>query len=775
MDITERLVRQVLSLEHDATRFERFACELVSRDEGAAYLPTSTTWDLGRDGRTDRIDGDVIQGVLAATVRSDLEVKFAEDLERLVATTRFEKVLLCATSTASEKRVNEIELALAPLLPRGSRFRLLLLGELSHLAIRHVDVFQKHYGAELNGLFELAGPSRDFATPSATGLALAGAIAGSDEGVALSDAASHQLVLLSLQRRPTMTGAGICQQVTAMLRLDRGLPAGYFNATIDLMLAEGTVNKLANGRFSLSEAGKGAVAGVLKETSSRLALQREQFVRDLAPLIDATLDSAQADALWLATIEELTLSLLRDGEECVGCISVILSGASAASSTSESREFNAALYQASLSVNNPQLREQILRALQLMLRREGTALHSWLVDATAAYIAMCSLGLERTTAQQAARVLSQYVLIPDTDVLLSLLSPAEHNSEAVNRVFSEWRRLGGGVLLIDPVKAELARHAWNARADFEQLGSAITAPFDEDTAAQLSDNVFVRAFWKEADNRSAAAFHEWMRDYRGRDENDSSRLATLLAQDFGVRSAQLTQGTALDVGLQTLYSEARQFILRIAADESYCQVDDLDFRTVDKIERDSAIVAQLEHLRRQWAETGKQPLLVSSARRLRAAAKRFLSPDLTPASVTLSTLAALLLALPAARIGVETMKALVVHGEASFRVGPVERAAARVLAKLPGVRVPQGKMSTVGRKLREGLWKRAEMGNRRRPEVEKDFVQSKPEEQAPFAVAALRASGVDVSTTTILENVLKENEELRRRVAAIESDARDHR
>lgn len=78
---TQAMAIEILSDRVSSTRFEQFRIDLFSEYEGIDYVPTSTTWDLGRDGRTLRLERTNDTPFIACSLRSDVPVKAIEDLQ----------------------------------------------------------------------------------------------------------------------------------------------------------------------------------------------------------------------------------------------------------------------------------------------------------------------------------------------------------------------------------------------------------------------------------------------------------------------------------------------------------------------------------------------------------------------------------------------------------------------------------------------------------------------------------------------------------------------
>ncbi len=137
----------VIENEKNDYRFENFVREICGKHEGIDFVPTSQSWDLGRDARATAAGKGSHRNLICATLNKDVNAKVDADLLRVTATSSPDRLIYCSSQKLSEKNVDEITQIIRRHAPSGS---VLVLGaiQLGVLAEKYPDVFEKHYHAE---------------------------------------------------------------------------------------------------------------------------------------------------------------------------------------------------------------------------------------------------------------------------------------------------------------------------------------------------------------------------------------------------------------------------------------------------------------------------------------------------------------------------------------------------------------------------------------------------------------------------------------------------
>src|SRR2546422_2379535 len=111
MALLPGILQALFNLEDNSSRFERVCLELCSRAEGVQLVPTSRSWDRGRDARTVSPGGTGGEHelVLCATLSAGIDSKVEADLSRLSETTRPQRLIYCSSQELSEHAIDKIE------------------------------------------------------------------------------------------------------------------------------------------------------------------------------------------------------------------------------------------------------------------------------------------------------------------------------------------------------------------------------------------------------------------------------------------------------------------------------------------------------------------------------------------------------------------------------------------------------------------------------------------------------------------------------------------
>src|SRR5262245_42373183 len=154
MALLPGVVRELLTHEENAFRFELVATDLCSASEGRQFVPTSRTRDLGRDARRFSSGGSEIPGVVCATLRADLDSKVEADLDRLTQTTKTKAIIYCTTHPLTDEAVNALEAVIRKRCKGLDSVRVLGRTQLEYLGERFEDIVRRHYAGEILNIEE---------------------------------------------------------------------------------------------------------------------------------------------------------------------------------------------------------------------------------------------------------------------------------------------------------------------------------------------------------------------------------------------------------------------------------------------------------------------------------------------------------------------------------------------------------------------------------------------------------------------------------------------
>src|SRR5262245_18764573 len=100
---TRDMAEWILSANMDPIRFESFCVDLFTELDSLYYVPTSLSWDLGRDGRPIAMIAREDTPFICCSLRADVPEKIVEDLERLQENAEVTALRFCSSQKVSEQ------------------------------------------------------------------------------------------------------------------------------------------------------------------------------------------------------------------------------------------------------------------------------------------------------------------------------------------------------------------------------------------------------------------------------------------------------------------------------------------------------------------------------------------------------------------------------------------------------------------------------------------------------------------------------------------------
>jgi hypothetical protein len=583
----EGVIQSVILGDPHPQRFESFCNALVSELEGGiAVVPTSRSWDLGRDGRDASGQGLFI----CATLEAKVSAKSVNDIKRLTEhAVKVSRVYFCSSRLLSEKQCAELEASLRPLLVPDATVSVHGAAQLAALAARTPAIASRHYQAEIEETVALMRGAATDGAPEEEALRLSLMTLGSE--------ASHEIrrslyfgILCSVFARGPRNSAECARDVSARLSLQRNIPWEVLEPYVRELAETGDI-RLDEGRYHLTDAGNARLQGSEGGAAAQIVDGRTRLREAIEKSIGNRLADQHYDRIWAVIRQKMSHFFYTRGQQMVEEVGRLLSDepstAGRASTPPPAPLFfidDLAMAVAN-TATHPDQREELRTAVRdLFTERTGSAFE-WLGSLCAAFVALCSLGLEATTGRAIGRMIASIALVLDTDVVLSLLNLGEADHSSVEAIVKRWRALRGGLLVAEPVLQEVAHHAWIAEADFVAVRSFLPGSAQDRT--RLVENSFVRGFAELVASREArlGQWSAYIRQYKGRDEWDSRRIADALRQDFGITVLPAPSGPELD-----LQRKVDKYLERIVLSRQSGR----DLRIArDKARRDAVLYASL--------------------------------------------------------------------------------------------------------------------------------------------------------------------------------------
>lgn len=758
-------IATLFETEENAARFERVCLELYERAEGVTLVPTSANYDLGRDARGIALEGASIPGVICASLSVGVDDKVAKDLNRLSKTTKTKSVVFCSARKLTELACDGIEVTIRKLYPSAKSVRVLGQTQLVKLGREHEGVLMRHYLGEITDIQKFGDDFQTAAQP-AFGLRLALSTHVGEDAKELRSEVGKRLVLDQLRAAGPQTVAALTARISQFLRLARSMNEHVIAQLLDELGEAGLVTLSAKG-FALTEAGTNILAAAPEAATVRLLEGRAAVRESLDRLTGRQMVDPTFDRFWDVFQDAISQAFYDHGVTLINMVASITAGEIPTAQTEHVALMDRLADRTSAIFDNAELHDEYRQAVVDMFTESKSTAFEWLTSVCSVFVMMCSLGLETRSSREITDALIGLRLVPDTDILLSLLCEGEANHDAAVRVVKGWKALGGTVVLATPTLEEVATHANIARYDYESTKHLFDRLAEEDVTRVIS-NAFVRAFYKlqrgEANDRRWSQF---IHQYESDGENDFSNVLRILVEEFGATRLIDYIGSLDTTDAKSLASRVTAFLRKLAANDQGREPHELEKRTLDKSRRDALLLMNLRAARDSFREAGdgKTAIVLSSARALREAGKQFskefYEPDVV---VSLAAVAALLSLIPGVNLGLKSLRSILFDTNLSARLSNVHRFAYRIVAASNVYDMPYARRVTMKRDLRTGLLAIAKATGKPLAEIEKRFTKT---ENA--AESAQLIKGV-LDKMAIEPRVKKLFEEQRAQIEALQSE-----
>lgn len=726
------MVETLLEAEVNDTRFEHFCCDLYGRAEKLIIVPTSKSWDRGRDGKTVQIRIKDLP-ILAATLDVGLTEKIDRDIRRLVQTSNPTAIVYCTTQPVSEHAADQIEGQIRALSPQTPTVRVLGRNHIAVMASRSDElgaVVEDHYRAELHALRRACMETSEVEEKLASaGLRLALGTQLTDDARSLREQLGSHVLLQLLANRSPQTLGGLAKGFSDFIGLSQVVNPTFIEGILGSLVSSKSASK-SGDLYSITPKGRGEVAKQVTSAARGLLTGKRIIHGELERLTGIQIPDGQYNVLWNAIQDSLSQIFYSQGLTVLSAVSAIMGQKTLALDVSEASDLKELIEGMADRVSgavlqSPDQAQTIRQALIDMWFDKTSKATEWLCEVAVNYVSICALGLEATSTDQVKRGLLNIKVIPDTDIFLSLLCEGESNHAEIRRLFGEWKKLGGQTFVVPPVAFELAYHAWISRHDFD--GVRMLFGKSKDGSEQLIENAFVRAFWTATKGKGKPAdWKTYISAYIGTTQGDASKIVEVLKDEYGVavldkKAEQLKDWqTAVEAELLKLWEE-RAKASRPGAGESTKP----NREAQDKCRRDAELLAITRTVRDEQRKIGAsgQFTILSSSKLLRTTAGTFRADMGEPFPVMpFQGFAYLLSLLPGTAVGVGVLRKVLFEGIRSTHMSPFLRLAMRVIAGSKQYSLPYAQRVILRNALNRKLRTIAEQEGRRPRQVEEDIL-----------------------------------------------------
>jgi len=459
------IAETIIKIDKNDYRFEEFARAVCSREHGVEFLPTSKTWDRGRDGRTTGSASSGFANLLCATLNKDIDGKVEADLLRLTATSSPKHLIYCCSQPLSEHGIDDIDKTIRRHVPSGS---ITVYGaeQLSHLAEKFPEIFEKCYHAEVQSvrasLFEQPKDEEK------TGLRRALITIGYGEGPELRKAILERTVLEIVSLHKGQSSTVIAETLSKDLGLPRVLPTRLVDESLRREWKEGSV-QFADGQWSITAYGEKKLAEIPSEATDYLLKGRLAIREKLESLVGFPFPETQYEQIWNALLDFLSSLFYQNGLFVIEAIDAFLSGEQAAEIPDLKHLLeDGARRCAALCTSTPDTASRLKNAIVDTLTERSGPAFEWLTRTCERFVTLCCLGLESKSSGEIRNSLIAHDVVLDSDVILNYLCEGEPDYKATVDILSRWLKAGGRVLLAPVVLEEVAYHASISETDFIQ-------------------------------------------------------------------------------------------------------------------------------------------------------------------------------------------------------------------------------------------------------------------------------------------------------------------
>ena len=321
-NLTKGMVVNILALEDNSARFERFCVELFSKLDGTDYVTTSATWDLGRDGRQASLFGVEVFPVLCISLNDKVPGKAKKDLGRLLSTTELSGIRFCSSQALSEHIRDKIRLELRGIAPPVETVEVEGSEQIETIIRRHrsySSLFERFYQGEIAEHCAFLASRDDEDDNKVSGMRIALSTQLTNDGEALRNDLLHNLVLTALADGRRRTQTGIAKLLSDSLFLGRIVNEGYITSALSELESEHFVKRDAN-LFIITEEGRRAAADRAGSGAEMLG-EGQRLLREAIMLLSGqTLPEREFLEVWRIVKEELSELLYLNGMQTIGAL-----------------------------------------------------------------------------------------------------------------------------------------------------------------------------------------------------------------------------------------------------------------------------------------------------------------------------------------------------------------------------------------------------------------------------------------------------------------------
>lgn len=757
----------IIENEKNDYRFEGFTREICEKHEGVPFVPTSQSWDRGRDARATPPGKGSHRSLICATLNKDVNAKADADLLRVTATSSPDRLIYCSSQRLSEEKIDEIIKIIKRHVPSGS---VLVLGgiQLANLAEKYPGIFEKHYHAEINTLRSTILTSSSESNAPTRGLRLALIAFGSDEATALRHEILHSSVLEFFGDGQPHTVSGLTSVFSTDLGLPRPMRSDLMQRVVSAEDKSGTIRREGNS-WVITEFGRQQLLTAPAKAAATLLEGREIVRERLEALIGKKISDQQYEQLWSGLVDFLAGLLYANGLAVIRAVEQFLSGRRDTSLEEPKLRslLTEGINRTVAVISTPDLRESIgLAMLDMFTERSGAAF-DWFSKVAERFVILCSLGLEGTSADEIRQVLKSHQLILDSDIILSYLCEGETDHRKSRDLLGWWLQLGGRLLVSPVVLEEVAYHAWISERDFRET-EYLLGKLQKHELGRYIKSAFVRTY--HLLERSPNRWQVYIGQFRGNSKGDYSKILSILRQRLKVE----TLPEAYD---ENLRSRINEYLMTSARDvyKEAEQLEDISY----KAERDGKLMASIAAARTAQERIGnRNPIVLLSSSYLLGRVENRFRDDFGEEKVLFSigALSFLLSNIPDVSLGADSLRRALFEFGSSARLNDPERRALRVIRATEAYDIPWAERQLLEANLSAAIRSEAEKRGIREEQFRSTLGSgSEPKTGAKLIADALREMAIKDKTSDQLTEAQQRIGQLESKIVELEETLKSAR
>ncbi len=759
----------IINSEMNPIRFENFCIEICRKEKNITLVPTSKSWDLGRDAREILI-GKKRPIYLCATLNKEIDSKVKNDINRLKETSEFESIIYCCSKELTEHAIEKLKTEIQSMFSTPVTLEIIGQIQIATLSEIHPDIFKNYYNLELRNIIKMISSVEEGEeTVEQMGLRLALSTFASEDAVILRSNLLNRIVIEFLVTENNQSNNALSKKISDELHLPRPIQPGYLNGVLNSLQTNGLVFE-ENGKWSLTDNGLKEAKTVSRETVQHLLEGRNIIYKEIHQLTGHKLSDDQFNRVWAIIEDSLSELFYSNGLTIVQMIDSFLFGKDV---PERYEEFFTLIERMAdritIQFSNKDQAIDVRQAIIDMFGDRTGEPFQWFTSICTAFISICALGFEGTSSAEIHRILKRTKVVIDTDVLLTLLCEGEPDHKDIQELLKRWNAIGGEIYVSYPVLEEVAYHAFISEKDYNETYNLLKTLQDEEKIHRYIINAFVRAFRFISGGRyDYKSWNTYIREYRGESEYDFNKILVICTEAFGFNILP-------DAGeeYEEFFEETKNFIVD-SRKKPQSTAEKLQ-RITDKSKRDARMLASILRYRdtERKKGSGETMSIVTSSNLFRKADDKFKSKLGSPEAVLLiSAFSYLISLLPGVHFNLNTFKSVLFDFNIRSKLLPDERMAMRVLKLSSNYEFPFSRRASLRRELELRLRQNAKKCETTINEERDKFYKDPKSDSDISYVAETISKALDgISEETVKEDkiikVMQENTQLQKENEAL--------